>query len=88
MFAEQPPPQSPGIGLAGMADPAHYALPRLLEGNLLPGVLLLQLAQAAAEAPDVVLDQQPVCPKDSVTQEADAVGDGEHFGLGRVQAQS
>lgn len=76
MFPEQPPPQSVGIGLAGVADPAHDPPPGLVQGNLVPGILLLHLPQPPPEAPDVLLDQQPVRGEDPVADEADALRHG------------
>jgi hypothetical protein len=68
VFGKQPPPQFPGIGLAGVTDPAHHQLPGQVEGNLVPGVLPLQLAQAAAEAPNILRDQQAVRGEGTVAQ--------------------
>src|SRR5262249_11705648 len=87
MFAEQPPPQSVGIGLAGVANPTHNSLPGFTEGGLVLSILLLHLAQAATKPPDVLLDQQTVRGEDSVAEKANARSDGKDHVLGRMEPQ-
>jgi hypothetical protein len=87
VFLEQPLPQSIGIGLGGVAHPAHHPAHYLVRDNFVPGVLQLPSAQAAAEAPNVRLRQEPVRAEDPVAEERDAVANGEDDVLPGVQPQ-
>src|SRR5262249_49656703 len=87
VFDEQPLAQSMGIGLPGVANPAHYPLADLSLGDLIGGVLLLHLAQSAAKRPDVGLRQQAVRGKDAIAEEWNALPDRKQNGLPGVKTQ-
>src|SRR5262249_49380170 len=88
MFQEQPLPQSIGIGLAGVTNPAHDSPPDLVRADLVSGVLLLHVAQTTAEPPHVRPSQEPVRGEDPVAQERDPVADRKDDVLPRMQAQA
>jgi hypothetical protein len=87
VFQEQPLPQSIGIGLRGVAHPAHHPAHYLVCGDFVPSVLPLHSAQAAAEAPDVRFRQEPVRGEDAIAEKGNAGANGEDDVLPRVQPQ-
>ena len=86
-FYETGRSESIGIGVAGMADPAHDPGTDRVEADPAGGELALHPAHPAAEAADVLLSQEPMRREDPVTEEPDSVPGRENDALVRMDAE-